>query len=63
MGLEKMQHCFNCGAELGIYRSYYGEIETCEQPECQREMRNWYADKEASAREAAEDDDYSRYKR
>jgi len=40
MSKEKMQYCWYCGEELGIYRSYPGDIETCGKPECEREARH-----------------------
>lgn len=33
---EKMQHCFNCGAEIGVYRSYPSDVESCGARECER---------------------------
>lgn len=35
----KMQHCWNCGKELGIYVAYYGDRDTCGDKECSREAR------------------------
>jgi hypothetical protein len=32
----KMQHCFNCGKELGVYQAYYGDIQACGAHECYR---------------------------
>lgn len=59
--LPKMQHCFNCGAETGVHVSYQGDLECCGKPECAKEERNAYREREESAREAAAEDGYSRY--
>ena len=62
MKTPMMQHCFNCGDELGVYVAYYGDgPESCGKQECVRELR--YAqqsDRDYRACEAAQDD-YSRY--
>lgn len=34
---EKMQHCFYCGEELGVYRHHPNDIEHCGSRECARE--------------------------
>jgi len=62
MSKPKMQRCFNCGAELGVYENYYGDIEACGERECQRAMNDAYREREEGVREAAESDDYSRYR-
>jgi hypothetical protein len=36
----KMQHCCYCGAELGIYEKYHGDLDTCGARECEREMHS-----------------------
>lgn len=36
----KMQHCFNCGAELGVYDRMPGDRDTCGAKECEREARD-----------------------
>lgn len=58
---KKMQHCFNCGEELGVYDKWPGDIEVCGKQECVREAR--YADQaERDERyHAAREDDFSRY--
>jgi hypothetical protein len=33
--MEKMRHCFNCRAELGVYPDY-NKIDTCGKIECHR---------------------------
>jgi len=59
---KRMQYCFNCGAELGVYRTYSGDPpEVCGAAECQREAC-WSAQAERAERQwEAEQDDYSRY--
>lgn len=36
--MKKMRHCFNCGAELGVYADY-DPLDTCGANECEREAR------------------------
>lgn len=48
MAVSKMRHCFYCGEELGCYDDY-DELDTCGNPECERETR-------AIAREQIEED-------
>ena len=40
MSNAKMQHCDFCGAELGVYVKYHGDIDTCGAPECERYARD-----------------------
>lgn len=62
MSEPKMQHCFNCGAELGVYKRYLGdEPECCGSIECNRELRRSIADEREDRRYSAEEDDYRRY--
>lgn len=57
-----MQHCFNCGEEIGIYVRYPGdEPECCGKKECMRELRYQMQDEEADRRCRAEEDRYERY--
>lgn len=56
-----MQHCFNCGKELGIYAAQYGDIETCGESECEREARNCERERADQLREDAASDNYERY--
>ena len=58
---KRMQHCDWCGEELGIYDAF-GKIESCGKPECDREQRNAYREREAEVRERAERDDYNYYR-
>lgn len=59
---KRMQHCFNCGEELGIYDSYLGDIEHCGKMECQREANYAHQCRDADARESAREDNYDRYR-
>ena len=60
--MEKMQHCFNCGEELGEYDRWPGdEPECCGKRECMRELR-WQMEAEIAGRaDLAAADEYSRY--
>lgn len=58
---KKMQHCFNCGKELGIYDHCPGDIETCGSSECEREARNCERERSDQLREDAASDNYERY--
>lgn len=61
MAKEKMQHCFNCGEELGVYASWPGDVEICGARDCQREAR-YQAQSEADERYSrASEDDFMRY--
>jgi hypothetical protein len=62
MSKEKMQHCFWCGAELGVYVGYYRDIEVCGKPECVREARAAERQEREEAQFSAEQDDYGRYR-
>lgn len=59
---KKMQYCFNCGKELGIYEKSYGEIDTCGERECERAAREYQAEVDADAEDRAERDHYVRYR-
>lgn len=60
--MVKMQHCFNCGEELGVYRSYPGDVEHCGKRECAREAQYVYQYRDAEAQEAAAADNFDRYR-
>jgi ssDNA-binding Zn-finger/Zn-ribbon topoisomerase 1 len=60
---KQMQHCFNCGKELGVYESYYGDFETCGERECEREARNAQQEQDDMAQDAARQNNYERYRR
>ena len=59
---KRMQHCFNCGEELGIYAKPPWAHDACSKPECQREERDAYRAEEAEAQERAREDNYDRYR-
>lgn len=50
--MKKMQHCFYCGEELGVYEPFGNYLDTCGSPECEREARA----AEAAEREEAHHD-------
>lgn len=56
MGKERMQFCFNCGAEIGVFRAYHGDINTCGAQECEREARNTEAARREEAHEQLDRD-------
>ena len=58
----KMQHCFNCGEECGVFDNHWRDLVTCGKRECEREARYQYQCEEADARERAESDNYDRYR-
>jgi hypothetical protein len=55
-------NCANCGKEIGPGQNRNSEPESCGDPECAREVRDMYRQMESDAREAAENDDFSRYR-
>ena len=61
MGPAKMQHCFNCGAELGVYEKYYGDLDTCGERECEQAAREAWQGAEEDRAERAREDRYERY--
>lgn len=55
--MKKMRHCFNCGAELGLYSSAeYDPRDTCGQSECDREARNSIAEERDEAHRQLDQD-------
>lgn len=48
MSTPKMRHCFNCGAELGVYADY-DRLDTCGALECDREARHAMAEEREEA--------------
>ena len=55
--MKKMQHCWYCGKELGVYDKYPRDRDTCGAKECEREARyDDQAERDAAAERAAEDD-------
>lgn len=62
MSKVRMQRCFNCGEELGMYEHEPGDIEACGARDCQREMRAAHREQDEAAQERARDDNYERYR-
>lgn len=59
---KKMQHCFYCGEEIGVFEAWPGDYEYCDKLECAREARYQQRADDADARERAEEDHYDRYR-
>lgn len=55
-------NCANCGEFIGEGPNIHREPESCENPECAREVRNMYRQMDDEARERAADDDYGAYR-
>lgn len=59
----KMQYCFNCGAECGVFEHFYHrDLVTCGKGECEREAREQARYDDDMARERAAEDGYDRYR-
>lgn len=63
MSTPKMQHCFNCGADLGVYVKHFRDLDTCGEVTCERERRAAERAEDEEAQEAAREDQYDRYRR
>jgi hypothetical protein len=63
MADTKRVHCAWCGEDLGERPAGWSsrDIDSCGNPECNRECRGMEREREEYAREAAEMDGYSRY--
>ena len=59
---KRMQHCFYCGEELGIYSKFDDDLDTCGETECNRAEKAAYGEREAFVRERAEEDHYDCYR-
>jgi hypothetical protein len=59
---KKMQHCFNCGEELGVYDRFPGDLDTCGKRECEKEARYQQQAERDEAAWNAQQDDYARYR-
>lgn len=57
-----LQHCANCGEELGRFYLSQGEVESCTRPECVREVNDQRRGQLEEARERAAADDFERYR-
>jgi len=53
--VPKMQHCFNCGAELGVYADH-DPMDDCGKRECVRAAQDCYAQERADAHEQLDRD-------
>jgi ribosomal protein S27AE len=58
----KMQHCFNCGAELGVFDAYHRDLQTCGEKECERAARDMERGEQEEAQYRAQEDNYERYR-
>lgn len=53
----KERYCFNCGTSLGIVEArYYDRMDTCGQRECDRAVRDCYAEEREEAHEQLDRD-------
>lgn len=59
---KKMQRCFYCGEDLGVFEAWPGDWLDCGKPECAREARYQQQADEAEARERAAEDNFERYR-
>lgn len=50
MSKAKMQHCFNCGEELGLYVAW-DNLEACGKSACQRELQDAFRAEREEAHE------------
>jgi hypothetical protein len=55
-------HCIGCGVDLGPSTSCFREIESCGEPECDREARDTDRAEREDAQERAREDDWGRYR-
>lgn len=51
----KMRHCFNCGAEIGVYADH-DPLDDCGKQECQRAVRDAMAEEREEAHERLDRD-------
>lgn len=61
---ERIHHCEFCGENVGPEEYDYSlrrRIWVCCKPACEKELREMLREDAISRREAAEEDDYSRY--
>lgn len=57
MSDEKMRYCFNCGDELGVYKScHYDRMDDCGKNECSRAARDYFEEERESAHEQLDRD-------
>ena len=58
---KRMQYCFWCGEELGIYDNY-DNLDTCGKRECEKEARRAYQDEIQDRGYRAQQDEFNRYR-
>lgn len=51
----KMRHCWNCGEEMGVYADY-DRMDVCGKQECNRALRDAYAQEREEAHEQLDRD-------
>jgi hypothetical protein len=56
MSKAKMQHCFNCGKELGHYEAHYRDLQVCGDRECVRAEREIYQAEREEAHQRLDDE-------
>lgn len=54
--MKKMQHCFYCGEELGVYDAFGNRLETCGARECNRALQDAEAEEREQAHEQLDRD-------
>jgi hypothetical protein len=59
--VKRMQFCFYCGEELGVYNSWPGDIESCGAKDCERELKYQLQAEREERMYEAERDDFNRY--
>lgn len=55
MSKAKLQHCFYCGEELGVYVAW-DNLEACGKRECQRELQGAFREERDRAHEGLDRD-------
>lgn len=56
MSTAKQHHCFNCGADLGVYEAYYGDLQNCGSGECNRAEQDIHRSERDEAHEKLDRD-------
>jgi len=59
---KRMQYCYWCGQELGIYERHSDDFDTCGKIECNRQLKNSHEAEEDELKHEAEQDHYDRYR-
>jgi hypothetical protein len=58
----RMQHCFNCGAQVGVFQAWPGDVIDCGKRECASEAQATCRERDEDAMERAREDDFDRYR-